>query len=492
MRALVIAVALVVWCGVATAGPRAGFDHARHDEVACTKCHAVRAGELVGKPGHAACFGACHGPAPVAQTGKPPVFAATQRAVCIACHADDKLAAPVPANRRGFAVDYPPFRVAPDFAVGLGHAKHAASACTDCHAAPDAAPRGAPHRRCASCHDGKAKTFAITECRNCHSREAGAAMRPAELLVDTAFVHAKHAARGGAGKQCATCHAGIDRTDERALPRPTMASCATVGCHDNKAAFGVTATCTKCHRDPPAAIFAVARPSTRFSHTLSAHAAANLPCATCHTVAKSGEIEVAGHAPCAACHADDFAARQPKICGACHNGTEPWRPLVADRFPAERTELGATLPHDQHTKVACTSCHSLTTATAQLRPARGHSACTTSGCHAKSGGPSPQIVQCEKCHELGLAERRDAARRATRWSVRARFDHAPHEQQGTGDAAKPLPCTTCHVDMTAKHVLDLAAPTKSTCAPCHDGGTAFKLTGTTCTRCHPGPTTRPR
>lgn len=489
MRAALVALAIACGLASATAGPRAGFDHAKHEAVACAQCHTLRAGELAGKPGHAACFG-CH-------TGMPPVVVGQRlaipeklRPVCLACHGEPQLAAAVSASRKEFAVDYPPYRIAPDLVAGFGHAKHAASACTACHAAPDAKVVTTPHKPCARCHDGKTdQRFAMTACARCHvPGGVPAGMPEAELLVDAAFSHVRHAARGAAGKQCATCHPGVAQSADR-VPRPTMASCATAACHDGKGAFAVTSSCTKCHRDPPAKIFAVARPTTRFSHTLAAHAAANQPCITCHPVEKSGELQVAGHEPCVACHADDFAARQPKICGACHNGTEPWRPLVADRRPAEHTELGVTLPHDQHAKLACTSCHSLTTATAQLRPPRGHSACTNAGCHAKSGGPSPQIVQCERCHELGLAERRETTRRAARWSVRARFDHAPHEQRVAGDTGKtPLPCTACHVDMSAKRVLDLAAPPKSTCAPCHDGGAAFKLTGTNCTRCHPGPT----
>ena len=54
----------------------AGFDHIVHDRdldvkgkpaVPCAQCHVEQKGKLVGKPGHAACFGACHGPPP-----KPP------------------------------------------------------------------------------------------------------------------------------------------------------------------------------------------------------------------------------------------------------------------------------------------------------------------------------------------------------------------------------------------------------------------------------------
>jgi hypothetical protein len=71
---------------------------------------------------------------------------------------------------------------------------------------------------------------------------------------------------------------------------------------------------------------------------------------------------------------------------------------------------------------------------------------------------------------------RDITRRGAAWSVRQRFHHATHT----------APCATCHVDMSAPSIADLATPAKATCAGCHEGRTAFKLTGTTCTRCHVG------
>ncbi|HEX7836262.1 MAG TPA: cytochrome c3 family protein, partial [Kofleriaceae bacterium] len=69
------------------------------------------------------------------------------------------------------------------------------------------------------------------------------------------------------------------------------------------------------------------------------------------------------------------------------------------------------------------------------------------------------------------------------WSVRRSFDHAAHARTGDG---RPLGCGACHVDLHGPDVTALATPAKATCAPCHDGATAFKLTGTTCTRCHEG------
>ncbi|HEY6178436.1 MAG TPA: cytochrome c3 family protein, partial [Kofleriaceae bacterium] len=61
------------------------------------------------------------------------------------------------------------------------------------------------------------------------------------------------------------------------------------------------------------------------------------------------------------------------------------------------------------------------------------------------------------------------------------FDHASHARAADG---QPLACVACHVELHGPDVAVLATPAKATCAPCHDGTTAFKLTGITCTRCH--------
>ena len=483
MRALVIVIALAT---VAHADGPVGFDHLVHDRnlvvgggeaLACMRCHAMRAGRLAGKPTHAACFGACHGAPPTApRAGGKLALDPDRIKLCTACHAETALRAPFTGALR---VAYPPYTLDRDFGLALGHKQHKDVACTQCHR--DAKP--APHVRCASCHDGD-RARAMTDCVRCHPPAIGKP-QPPELAavhdtVTAVFSHAKHAARGGAGKDCSTCHAKIRDTDDTELPRPTVKDCA--GCHDGKAAFATTVACTRCHDKVPDK-FEVDRPKARFVHTKShADAVASRPCAACHPLGKTGEVLVAGHAACTGCHADDFGARHPTKCGACHNATEPWRALVADRPPPDHTEFGATLDHGKHAG-ACASCHVLRTKTAQLRTPRGHAACATAGCHAVTGGPEPQLTTCDGCHRLGLAAAREAGRAADAWSVRAAFDHAVH------GAAE---CTACHralgpVDdrvAAGDNLVELPAPPKLACAPCHDGKAAFGLTGTTCTRCH--------
>ncbi len=491
MRALVAIIGLALVAGVAHAEPHAvalGFDHNLHDRdvvvsgadsIACTKCHASRGSRPV-PPGHAACFGACHGPAP-----RPPArgaklqLDAERTKLCASCHAETALAAPFTGR---LAVPYPPYTSDPDFALAIGHQRHAAIPCTQCHTPGDhAARKGGVHARCGGCHDGGGAAKGpvtrgppMTSCATCHTPGAGAP-QPPELAnpIDTVtaiFSHARHAARPGGG-ECLTCHAAIAATNDSSLPRPTVKDCA--GCHDGKTAFATTGACTKCHAQPPNR-FEVVRPETRFSHASHEAALAGVACAKCHALSAKGEPTPPDHAACVQCHADDFGARRPVTCGACHNTTEPWRPLLADRGPPPSSEFGSKIDHRAHAS-PCASCHSLSTATAQLRPPRGHAACTGAGCHAVATGPAPTLGDCTGCHELGLIAARTAKRAADPWSVRRAFDHAAH----------PAPCASCHTSLGA-NVVELAAPDKASCAPCHDGKTSFKLTGTSCTRCHTG------
>lgn len=492
MRAAVIAVLIgVLAIGIARAnGPRIvaiTFDHNVHDRdvvvsgaepLPCTGCHTLKAGLLAGRPDHASCFGACHGAPPAtARAGAKLAIPGTQIKVCMRCHAEAALLAP---RGKPLAVAFPPY-AATDFALNVGHKIHREVTCSQCHLASPTAP----HRRCAGCHDGaQGHGTAMATCKGCHAPGSGTP-DPPRLQVPTntvtsTFSHAKHAARGATGAQCVACHAELREVDDNILPRPRASACGASGCHDGAKAFAVTAACTKCHEQPPPGRFVVARPGARFSH--AQHKDPQRACGSCHPQGETGEVLVAGHAACATCHAADFGEREPKICGACHNATEPWRKLVADWLPAERTEFGATLNHTRH-PAACATCHVLTTATIQLRPARGHGSCMTAGCHAVRGGPAPQLGSCEGCHAPGLTARRIALRMAAPWSVRMTFDHAPHLRAKDG---RELACATCHDKLEGTTVADLPAPTKKTCAPCHDGETAFKLTGTGCMRCHGG------
>ncbi len=473
-----------------------GFDHASHDgkvivsgkdAPACATCHPVGpGGALLGRPGHDACFGACH-------TLSPP-----QEDVCSACHDPADLAA------RRTTVGFPPYKLDPDFGLTLSHAAHglAGAACTSCHRVPGTAapPKPSkPHTRCASCHAGKVAAVPMTSCVSCHPAAFGANALPrlqrGPFHVGPAFDHRRHAARtraattGGGALACATCHGGIASATGLELPSPATATCAVAGCHDGTAAFATTGSCRRCHTGPPAVPMPVARPDAPFSHqahatrlTTGGPAGTIDDCDGCHRLDARGEPRSIGHAACTACHAEDFMSAKPRICGACHASTEPWRALVVDRMPAPSSDFGASLDHGRHQAVACERCHSLDTSARELRPARGHVACSGSGCHANTDGPVPWLSACTTCHALGIERQRTAERTEAPWSVRARFRHDGHR---TDRAGAPLPCTSCHTATTTSGAGVMPAPpAKASCAPCHDGKIAFKMTGHGCARCH--------
>jgi c(7)-type cytochrome triheme protein len=487
MRALVI-VALIAATARADDTTPVGFDHRIHDRqimigggtpLPCARCHVEKAGKLVGKPDHKTCFGDCHGAAPPAGRAGTKPEVGDRIKVCSACHAPKALDAPF---RGMLAVAYPPYSIDRDWTTTFGHRRHKDVACVACHAG---GPRPASgHTRCLGCHDASGAAghaAGMAACTTCHTPGSGTPLPPRlddhPIQVKPAFSHTKHAARSAAGKQCTTCHAALADTDGDVLPPPTVETCAT--CHDGKAAFSVITACTKCHRDPPTKSWTVARPDDRFVHA-GPHdkLVQSMPCSGCHPLSPHGEALVTGHQACVPCHTDQLLGGvKLRMCGACHNSTEPWRQLTVDRRPPDHTEFGANLDHAKH-RAACTSCHVVTTSLQQLRPSRGHASCSATGCHAIATGPAPRLADCTGCHALGLVGDREAARAKTPWSTRERFDHKSHSVPA---------CGSCHTDqdMTGPVAL-LHTPPKATCAPCHNGEAAFDLTGTACRRCHGG------
>ena len=253
-----------------------GFDHSIHEgKVAvavaepppCGACHQVNARGLLGPaPGHAACFGACHGPPPprLSQRGSRERYRALladplARPVCETCHRPSVVGALL-GNRRLRRADLTPrdpYGLEPDFAVSLSHKVHSAAAggdCRACHATPGTRParqpRGrtpGPHERCASCHTNGAAAGPMSDCTRCHTpafgRVMGPRLVPGPLSVATSFDHAAHLAREST---CVPCHAGAAETLGDDVPAPTKADCAR--CHDGSTAFSpVEARCRACH-----------------------------------------------------------------------------------------------------------------------------------------------------------------------------------------------------------------------------------------------------
>ncbi len=496
-----VAASVGLAAAVAAAAPAAdppadGFDHIAHQgrveahaikAPACDHCHAVdRAGRLSGAPGHAACFGAgCHGKPPQ----RPFRSDDPRRPVCIACHRPaliDRL-----ARGGGGAIpsSFPPYGADGEFAIALSHAAHASvsGGCRACHATPaepgqsaTAPARG--HTRCAGCHARGAGNVTMSTCARCHTPAIGPVRRPhreaGPFPVRARFSHRKHLARGAA---CSACHAAAAAATGDLVPAPGKPQCA--GCHDGKKAFGmVAAECRRCHAAPEREEPAPERKQrARFSHASHEHS----DCKLCHQMDGRGMPGPIGrgHRPCgdASCHASDFAERAPVTCSVCHARAEPWRELHMDPQPADAIEFAVAFPHAKHGSATCARCH-------QVKPSGrfgatgGHGSCTGAGCHARSGGARPTFDECASCHQRSTGDHRSSRQR--RWSVRDQFSHEKH----LAEPAEPdhaVACAECHTTVaTATGLADLRPPAKATCARCHDGGAAFKLTGHSCNRCH--------
>jgi hypothetical protein len=484
------------WVLVLAIGAASGFDHFIHEgrvtgsggaEPMCADCHTVReSGAIQGVPGHAQCFGACHGKAPrEPRRRKPYAIAGGQRALCTNCHSPDEITRLERAEPVVMAAAYPPYAIDPDYALNLSHAKHANTKCTACHDVPGAKPRKQrPHDRCAGCHAGPEPTAApaMTACATCHRSAFGPAVGPTmergAFPVVGAFDHVDHAKRLPTDQrdQCLPCHDAVTKRADVVIPAPTMSECAT--CHEGQIAFATTAArCRTCHQRA-----GTARPRHRerqpFSHAKHSERGMQHGCDACHRLTSDGSPQPPGtdHQPCAEsdCHASEFKSAAPAICGTCHVGSEPWRPLRSFPLPRNQTEFGATFSHAGHKDSGrdCEFCHA---GTGQRRDvAGGHAACSGKGCH-DADAAEPPLRECERCHDGGLRADRERAAIESPWSVRAQFRHDRHES----------PCTDCHVDIDDSTALaDIGPPGKQRCASCHDGRAAFKMTGHRCSQCH--------
>jgi hypothetical protein len=291
-----------------------------------------------------------------------------------------------------------------------------------------------------------------------------------------AFTHDGHAKKSSA--DCRACHRAVAAATDAVLGAIGPADCRGSGCHDSAAAFATSEACTRCHTTAPSVTYVLDRPHVRFSHARHRPRMTDDSCATCHALDGRGEAPAPPHRACAdaGCHQHDFEIQAPKICGACHGAIEPWRKLRPDALPKRETEFGATMPHARHATLdrACDACHSLDNGRRERRPPRGHASCTGAGCHAESDGPTPRLSACATCHRPGLVSERVQLRLSAKWSVRGRFDH---------DAHATTDCVTCHDQVSSTDALP-EPPAKARCGTCHDGTTAFKMTGHGCAKCH--------
>lgn len=482
------------------------FDHGRHQgglatanrpAIDCAGCHTLDKRSRPRRIGHGACFGECHGDPPAPRSARdrarkvPYTIEPSRRALCSVCHSPDALDR-VEKGANETLGPAPPRR--PDRVVSapVPHAAHARvdGDCSACHTAIGGTKSKPSHERCLSCH-GAAAEPAMSDCATCHSGSTSALARP--YSTRALFDHGKHAPRiAKDAERCRSCHSPESI-------RPSKSACS--GCHDGKAAFSVVeAACRRCHSPPATPVPRPRARRARFSHADHEGLDKKLSCADCHQLDDAGEPRRPGndHAPCAdsGCHERDFLRAVPgdsdetSVCGACHIGSEPWLELYSSVTPPADTEFGSLYSHRAHSggdeprhSRACTVCHKKSTSARELRLPRSHAACSGRGCHEP--GPGEHALDaCGSCHIGNLVVERRQRQSDKRWSVREKFTHDKHRTRPES-ADRAVPCTDCHAGIDdAGSIFEIPAPAKATCASCHDGRSAFKLTGHGCSRCH--------
>lgn len=370
------------------------FPHDRHDEIACTECHALD-DVLRGRPAipgsrdHEPCDrGQCH----------QAEFLAKPGAMCAMCHDEVN-----PTRPDGTTLaPYPPAYGRRALPAEFSHAMHLDReriekrvgfhvTCTDCHARDDAGrPRAAGHAVCARCHAPEAispGTPPMDRCDQCHRPGRQPMRRERQLIVDDLrFDHGNHALdRRGQAIACVECHQQSSQTEEVGRhPPPTTQTC--VGCHDNidrTPSGSRMLVCETCHitrsrqlrllaprshlpplerpedhtlafrRDHAADVLADSKRCAR-CHTFMSGQSRDT-CDECHQVMRPGDHNVTwiefDHGPAASARADRCATcHRGSFCVACHS--QPPR----SHFPLTMFADSHAIPAQLRLR-ACLTCH---------------------------------------------------------------------------------------------------------------------------------------
>ncbi|MCC6298192.1 MAG: hypothetical protein IT314_02760 [Anaerolineales bacterium] len=189
---------------------------------------------------------------------------------------------------------------------------------------------------CSDCHRQDIYTFAADACKNCHNE------------IESAFTVAHSAEYGDA---CLGCHDGVDRFDKN---------------FSHPAGFALT----------------------------EGHA--NLPCAQCHTGARTFVDFQNAPSTCYACHAEPayHAGQFGTECEACHD-TTAWSPA---KFNEQHT-----FPLDHGDGASCATCHPSTFSNYTCYGCHEHNEVEIRSKHLEEGVSDFQ--NCMECHATGQKDK---------------------------------------------------------------------------------------
>ncbi len=303
-----------------------------------------------------------------------------------------------------------------------------------------------------------------------YAREYNVVAFKTETAGTVEFRHDVHLRK--LGRNCTKCHNAIFKIAKK-NPSYTMAdmekgkSCGT--CHDGRTAFKVT-ECVRCHKVGVVAIEIPDFGAATFSHPfhLSMYS-----CTDCHNSlfkpsrTKNPHVTMAQMekgAACGACHDGSTAFSVKGDCTKCHK--------VKDiHFGAQATfshtfHLGMFSCRECHTKIFIAGKNSKRYTMAQMQQGKSCGACHDGSTAFSVKG------DCDKCHTTV----KDVVFKADD----ARFSHGIHTAM--------FKCGDCHSSIfiggvNSKRYSMAQMEQGKSCGACHDGSTAFSVTGS-CDKCH--------
>ena len=417
-------------------------------------CHTLtRTGALVGRPDHAACFGRATAPR------RPRASAARAR--------DRARARPRVHDlpRRGRAARAVRHarsrsRFRPTSRPTSRSRSATSSTGRRVHAVPCHREGGAPHRRCASCHDG-ARTAGhgppMTACEGCHTagrrspdpavargaaqhRDRDVLARPATRRAVVAAARARPATRRSARPTTPAAAADRDGVRHQRLPRRQGRV------PDHRGVHALP------HRWRPRQVRGRATDRAVLAPPRRARGRDRAPAAI-----RSSRV------------ARSWSRAMRRAWRATPTDFERRTPTDVRRVPQRRPSRGVssspiacppTAPSSARRSITpsipapARTCHTLTTTSAQLRPPRGHRACTGTACHAigrwpgararqlrRLSSPRPRRPARGRAHRGGVVRARHLrSRSATRRGpdgTAARVQRLPpRRQRGVGDLAR--------------------------------------------------------
>jgi hypothetical protein len=349
-----------------------------HASPACTDCHLVPTGEVLGSIEFGATSTACASCHDDAHDGQFERAALGARATddCAECHATTHF-----ADVAAESFDHTAWT---DFVLDGAHADASCEACHERSAQADAFGRrfgrvadlfGEPTTDCATCHVNVhvgAMTVRSTSCAECHDTQHFSNVDRTAFEHGTATDFALVGAHARA--QCEECHAPRPEPApyrrafglaSETFERP-LGSCAS--CHDDVHRgrfdrFGMPASvagatsCARCHDEESFR----GSGSDGFDHALwtqfpldGAHATAS--CESCHENEDRTQRYVSPPKDCASCHEDShygqFGKGQANACERCHESATSFAELIFDHQVDSRFALDT-----EHIALDCAACH---------------------------------------------------------------------------------------------------------------------------------------